>query len=55
MDDLCRGVGSEGGEFLCLRVLCVLNCMLTIIQIEWKGTGEGCTQTYIQAALTVPY
>lgn len=24
-------------------------------QIEWKGTDEGCTQTYIQAALTVPY
>ncbi|THZ50351.1 hypothetical protein D6C90_02674 [Aureobasidium pullulans] len=23
--------------------------------IEWKGTDEGCTQTYIQAALTVPY
>ncbi|KAI5199039.1 hypothetical protein AUEXF2481DRAFT_3372 [Aureobasidium subglaciale EXF-2481] len=23
--------------------------------IEWKGTKEGCTQTYIQAALNVPY
>ncbi|KAI4718323.1 hypothetical protein E4T48_05515 [Aureobasidium sp. EXF-10727] len=23
--------------------------------IEWQGTDEGCTQTYIQAALTVPY
>jgi hypothetical protein len=24
-------------------------------QIEWKGTDKGCTKTYIQAALTVPY
>ncbi|KAH0170149.1 hypothetical protein KCU67_g2763, partial [Aureobasidium melanogenum] len=23
--------------------------------IEWQGTDEGCTQTYIQAALTKPY
>ncbi|KAI4755921.1 hypothetical protein E4T52_11972 [Aureobasidium sp. EXF-3400] len=23
--------------------------------IEWKGTDKGCTRTYIQAALTVPY
>ncbi|KAI4793619.1 hypothetical protein E4T45_12534 [Aureobasidium sp. EXF-8846] len=23
--------------------------------IEWKGTDKGCTKTYIQAALTVPY
>lgn len=39
---------------LCL-ILQMFRAMTDVKQIEWKGTDEGCTQTYIQAALTVPY